>query len=172
MWQWYQMICCHLQLAPSNYLPEQETNEPSSSSSYSQKTYAENCHRLHTWYQQNELQSLETSRSVWEDVECKLRSVNFRRALDSRRVFQSALGVTGISHDAYRSTMEVIVISLGIHRSNGEKIGCSWECCWTNVGITSKLWAMPRFSWIFIQRTAGVIGNSPDVQKQLISPDG
>jgi hypothetical protein len=39
------------------------------------------------------------TRSVWEDVECILRIVNFRRVSDSRRAFWPVLRVTGISDD-------------------------------------------------------------------------
>ena len=48
-------------------------------------------------HQQNVFQSLEDSRSVWQDAECKLRSVNFRRVSDPRRAFRPAFRVTGIS---------------------------------------------------------------------------
>jgi len=46
-------------------------------------------------------------------VECKLRSVNFRREPDPRRAFRPAIGVTGISDDWYGSTMGAVVRSLG-----------------------------------------------------------
>jgi len=72
-------------------------------------------------------------------VECILRSVNFRGVSDPRRAFQPAMRVTGISDDWYRSTMEVIVISLGIRRSAGENFRCTWECRRTNAGVTSTL---------------------------------
>ena len=52
-----------------------------------------------TSHQQNVFQSLGASRSVWEDVECKLRCVNFRRVSDCRRAFRPAFGVTEISVD-------------------------------------------------------------------------
>ena len=54
-------------------------------------------------------------------MECKLRSVNFRRELDSRRAFWPALRVTGMSDDWNRSTMGVFMIGLGIP-------GIAWEC--------------------------------------------
>jgi len=60
-------------------------------------------------------------------VECKLRSVNFRRVSDPRRAFRPAFRVTGIADDCYRSTMGVIVIGLGTPRSAGENIGSIWE---------------------------------------------
>ena len=62
-------------------------------------------------------------------MECKLKSVNFRRVSDPRRAFRPALGVTGISDDGYRSTMGLIVIHLGTRRSAGENFGCTWESC-------------------------------------------
>jgi len=60
-------------------------------------------------------------------VECKLRCINFRRVSDPRRAFWPAFGVTEISDDQYRSTMGVIVISLGTPWSAGENFGCTWE---------------------------------------------
>jgi hypothetical protein len=58
-------------------------------------------------------------------VEGKLASIKFRRVSDSRRAFQCSLGVTGISDDRYRSTMRLIVISLGICGSAGDNFGCA-----------------------------------------------
>jgi len=43
------------------------------------------------------------------------------------RAFQPAFGVTEISDDWYRSTMGVVVISLGIPRSTRENFGCTRE---------------------------------------------
>jgi len=60
-------------------------------------------------------------------MECKLRCVNFRRVSDPRRAFRPTFRVTGISHDWYRSTMGVIVISLRTPRSAGENFGITWE---------------------------------------------
>ena len=60
-------------------------------------------------------------------MECKLRCVNFRRVSDPRRAFRPAFRVSGISDDWYRSTMGVIVISLGTPRSARENFGCTWE---------------------------------------------
>jgi len=60
-------------------------------------------------------------------VECKLRCVNFRRVSDPRRAFQPAFRVTEISDDWYRSTIGVIVISLGTPRSAGENFGCTGD---------------------------------------------
>ena len=48
-------------------------------------------------------------------------------------------GVTGISDYWYRSTMGVIVMSLGTCRSAGENFGCTWMCRRTNAEITNKL---------------------------------
>jgi hypothetical protein len=59
-------------------------------------------------------------------VECKPRCINFKRVSDSRRAFQLAFGVTGISDDWYRTTMGVIVISLETPLSAGENIGYAW----------------------------------------------
>jgi hypothetical protein len=60
-------------------------------------------------------------------VECKLRCVNFRRVSDPKRAFQPTFGVLGISDDQYRSTLEVIVLSLGISGSAGKNFECIWE---------------------------------------------
>jgi len=59
-------------------------------------------------HQQNVFKSLGASRSVWEDVEWKLRCVKFRRVSDPRRAFQPVFGVTGISDDWYRSPWEYV----------------------------------------------------------------
>jgi len=84
-------------------------------------------------YQQNVFQLLEVFRSIWEDVECKLRCIKFRRVLDRRRKFQLAFRVTGIFDDWYRSTLWVIVISLGTPQSARENCGWTWGtvmCRW------------------------------------------
>ena len=48
-------------------------------------------------------------------------------------------GVTGISDELYRSTMEVIGIRLGARWSAAEDFGCTCECRRTNAGITNTL---------------------------------
>ena len=78
-------------------------------------------------YQHNVLYSLGASRSIRENVECKLRIVNVRRASDTRRAFWPALGIMGMSDGWNRNAMGVIVISLGTCQSNGENFGCTWE---------------------------------------------
>ena len=60
-------------------------------------------------------------------MQCKLRCVNFRRVSDPRRAFQPAFGVTEISDDWYRSTVEVIVTSMETPRSARENFACTWE---------------------------------------------
>ena len=60
-------------------------------------------------------------------MECKLRCVNFKRVSDHTRAFWPAFGVPEISDDWYRSTMGVIVISLGTPWSAGENFRCTWE---------------------------------------------
>jgi hypothetical protein len=60
-------------------------------------------------------------------VECKLRSVNFRRVSDRTRAVWPAFGVTEISDDWYRSTMGGTVLCLGTPRSAGENFGYTWE---------------------------------------------
>ena len=79
-------------------------------------------------------------------MECKLRSVNFRRVSDPRRAFRPAFGVTGISDDWYGSTMGAVVKSLGAPGTVAQPM---WE---------SKLTLRDAgFLWIFIRRTAGVM---------------
>lgn len=68
--------------------------------------------------------SLEASMSVWENVECKLSSVNIRRVSDPWRVFRPAFGVTVISDARYSSTIWVIVTSWGICWHAGENVVC------------------------------------------------
>jgi hypothetical protein len=60
-------------------------------------------------------------------MECKLRCVNFRKVSDRRRAVQPAFGVTEITDDCYRSTLEVVVISLGTPRSTEENFGYAWK---------------------------------------------
>jgi hypothetical protein len=60
-------------------------------------------------------------------VECKLRYVNFRSVSDPRGALQLAFRVTEISDDRYKSTMGVIVISLGIPWSARENFGYTRE---------------------------------------------
>jgi len=91
-------------------------------------------------HQEDVFWSLEASRSVWEDVECKLRCVNFRRVSDHRRAFWLAFRVTGIPDDWYRSTMGVIVITLETPWSAGENFGCTWE----HVGAPGSAGDQPR----------------------------
>ena len=54
-------------------------------------------------------------------MECKLRSINFRKVSDPRSAFWQAFRVTGISDDWYKSIIGVIVISLGTRRSAIDK---------------------------------------------------
>jgi len=57
-------------------------------------------------HQQNLFLSLEASRSAWEDVECKLRCVNFRRVSDLSRAILPAVRVTGSTDRKPGSTWE------------------------------------------------------------------
>jgi len=79
-------------------------------------------------------------------VECKLRSINFRRVSDPRRVFRPAFGVTGISDDWYGSTMGAVVKSLGAPGTVAQPMR-EFKLTLRDGG----------FLWIFIRRTAGVI---------------
>jgi len=74
-------------------------------------------------------------------VECKLRSVNFRRVSDPRRAFWPAFGVTGISDDWYESTMGAVVKSLGAPGTVAQPMRESQtnsERCWVLMDIHSK----------------------------------
>jgi len=77
--------------------------------------------------QYNVFQSLGASRSDWENVECKLRCINFRSVSDPRRAFRPAFRRSMMSDYWFMSTMGVIVLSLGTPRSAGGNFGCSWE---------------------------------------------
>jgi len=59
-------------------------------------------------------------------VEYKLRCIDFRRVSYLRKAFWAAFGVTEISDEWYRSTVGVIVRSLGTPQSSGENFGCTW----------------------------------------------
>jgi hypothetical protein len=79
-------------------------------------------------HQQNVFSMLEVSRSVWEDVECKLRCINFRTVSDPKRAFRLAFEATEISVGWRRSAKGVIVISLGTPWSTGENfVWCTWD---------------------------------------------
>jgi len=54
-------------------------------------------------HQQNVFQSLEASRSVSEDAEWTIGSVNFRKVSDPRRAFRPAFRLSGISDDWFWS---------------------------------------------------------------------
>jgi len=127
-------------------------------------------------HQQNIFYSLEDSRSVWEDVECKLRSVNFRRVSDPWRVFRPAFRVTGICDDSYRSNWDLWWRVHEYDWSDFDKFGSTSESrrgLWVHLGvspqITNKLWEMPGILWMFSRRTAGVIWDSADVHEQWTS---
>jgi hypothetical protein len=64
-------------------------------------------------------------------VECKLRSINFSRVLDSKRAFQPAFRVTGISDDMNSHSTEVIVISFGIPWN----VAKNFVFIWKNLGV-------------------------------------
>jgi hypothetical protein len=79
-------------------------------------------------------------------MECKLRSIKFRRVSDPRRAFRPAFGVTGISDDWYRSTIGAVMKSLGAPGTVAQPMRKS-KLPLGDAGFLS----------IFIQRTAGVI---------------
>jgi len=89
--------------------------------------FIENLHEAVRNISKMYIRPLRAWRSVWEDVECKLRCVNFRRVSDDRSTFRLAFRLTGISDDWYRSTIGVIAISCRISWSAGENFVCIWE---------------------------------------------
>ena len=98
-------------------------------------------------HQQNVFQSLDASRSVWEDVECKLRCNNCRGVSYPRRAFRPAFEVSGISETWCRSTMRVMVISLRTPQSSGKSIESSWEyldALETGLGVPTSCPGAPR----------------------------
>ena len=60
-------------------------------------------------------------------MECKRRSVDFRRVSNPRRAFRPAIRDTGISDDWYRSTIGVSVICLGTCRSAEDRPGSAGD---------------------------------------------
>jgi len=60
-------------------------------------------------------------------VECKLRSVNFRRVSDPRRVFRLAFRVTGISDNRYRSNWNLWWLIQEYDVSDCDKFGSTLE---------------------------------------------
>jgi hypothetical protein len=69
--------------------------------------------------------SLEASRSISDDVECTLGSINFEIVLGPRRACLPSFKLTAITDDLYRHTMEVIWIGLEIPLSAGKNYGCT-----------------------------------------------
>jgi len=60
-------------------------------------------------------------------VECKLRSVNFRRVSDPRRVFRPAFRLTGISDNRYRSNWNLWWLIKEYNGSDCDKFGSTSE---------------------------------------------
>jgi len=109
---------------------------------------------------QNEFWSLEASRSVWEDVECKLRSIDGRRLSYPRRAFRPAFGVTGISDDWSKSTMCVNVTSLGTSRSTGENYRWTWERRWQAKERWPQAWERWRQVWKHLASQLSSLGQT------------
>jgi hypothetical protein len=85
---------------------------------------------------------VEASRSVWEDVQCKLRRVNFRRVLNPRRVFRQASRVTWICDDRYRSNWDLWCLIQEYDESACDKFGSRSECQrepWVHLGVSPNL---------------------------------
>jgi hypothetical protein len=54
-----------------------------------------------------------------------------------QRSLRTGTGVTAISDDRYKCTMQVIVISLGPFCSARENVGCTWKCRRTDKEFTN-----------------------------------
>jgi len=65
--------------------------------------------------------------------------------------------------------MGVIVIRLRAHYSAGEINASTCKCGPTNMKILNKLWKIPGFLWMWIQKTGGSIWDSWDVHQQWIT---
>jgi len=97
--------------------------------------------------QRNVSLSLRAFRSVWQDMESELGSVNFRRVSDSGRAFQLVFGVSKISDGWSRNTI----------RSNCNKFGniLRWHRSLGAPGIVSK---PIRESQTTFERYLGALG--------------
>jgi hypothetical protein len=111
-------------------------------------------------HQQNVCWSWGAYSSMWEEVDCKLTSVNFKCEWENRRGVWPAVGLRWILDDRYISTMVVIVISVGAFWSTVENIVCIWVCFPRSGGIPYKLQVMLAFCWILLNMTARTILNS------------
>jgi len=72
-------------------------------------------------------------------VECKLRSVYFRRVSDPRRVFWQAFRVTGISDDRYRSNCDLCSLIQEYDGSDCDTFGSTpgrWRELWVHLGVS------------------------------------
>jgi len=106
-------------------------------------------HSIQIQHQQNVFYSLEASRSVWGDVDCKLTCIILRSVSDPWRAFQPVFRVTENSDDWYRSTMGVMVMSLETHQCTGENFGCTWEdsrAPATSMGVLVATLGAPRIT--------------------------
>jgi len=79
-------------------------------------------------HQLNVYQSLGACSNVWGDMECKLRTITFRRVSHSRREFWPACKVTWMSDDWYMSTLGVIVLCFEACQCTRENFRYTWEC--------------------------------------------
>ena len=107
--------------------------------------------RVRTIHQQNELQSLGAYSRFWEDVECKLSCVNFRRVSDPRTAFRPAFWVPGFSDDWSKSTMGAVVTSLKTPGCTGDRSGSAhtkpvttWERHWQ---VWERRWQARQRRW-------------------------
>ena len=78
----------------------------------------------------------------------KLRCVNFRGVLDPRRAFLPAFRVSGIYDDSLGSTIEVIVIGLGIPRKEPNRTcsasGSTRDNPWSAEDNPGRSWLWQR----------------------------
>jgi hypothetical protein len=115
-------------------------------------------------------------------VECKLRCVNFRRVLDSRRAFRPAFRVPGISDDCYRSDCDrfgntserrrELCVHLGAPGSTGNKSGSAddkpegtWERrlqAWEHLEGPATSLGAPRITVEQSRKNNFFLGNAAD----------
>jgi hypothetical protein len=94
-------------------------------------------------------------------MECKLRCIDLRGVSNPGRAFRPPIGVTEIYDQWSRSTMGVIVISLGTPRSARENSEFTWE----HRAVLATSLGLPRITVkqfgknFFLGITAGAPGN-------------
>jgi len=97
-------------------------------------------------HQQNVFYSLEASKRVWEDVECKLRCINRRRVWDPRRAFLPAFRVNGSTGDKVGSPIDKPGSTCECRRQTWERLEVRHGRCGSNGGLP-RLKANCQNSW-------------------------